>query len=471
MRGRRWGAPLAVALACCLGAGLASAQEADKAAEGEAGSGEATESPAAGWRRVDELAAKVAILEEKLQGALGPQEAATLREELAALRSEQERLAQALRASECLGPCREVAPLPAAPERLQLRWGGFVRVAYTHINDTEGETDFVGLNDGFQVQNARLSLRGSFDEWLRFRVELEGANDVRTANNTATGELSARLRDAWVGYARVPWMQLRVGQFKPFFDAEEKRSSDDLLFVSRALAHSGVRGVEGFNVRGLSLNRDVGAQLLSEPLLADLDGIKVGGAYMLSVVNGNGANSSLNDNEAVAVVGRAEGLLEVPELLKATLGLGYFVNKRTLGEPPDRFSEERQGLAVDLDLEVAGLVLQGQYTRWDTNFSEVQIESDRVAVGYHVAAGYRLPYGLTPAYRFAFLDPTAEFATLDPGVTDPFDVDELTHHTVGLTWHPLETPFTFQVNYTLTIENDARALDNDRLELLSQVEF
>jgi hypothetical protein len=50
-------------------------------------------------------------------------------------------------------------------------------------------------------------------------------------------------------------------------------------------------------------------------------------------------------------------------------------------------------------------------------------------------------------------------------------VDELTHHTVGLTWHPLETPFTFQVNYTLTIENDARALDNDRLELLSQVEF
>jgi hypothetical protein len=419
---------------------------------------------------MDELKARLGLLEEKLQGAMTPQEAKALREEFASLKAEQERLAQGMEAlqdafGEDEGDGQELV------DDFQVSMSGFVRASYVAITNNPEETDFVGLNDGFQLQNARVVFRGDWRGTVSMKVGLEGANGRQAAENTAQGELRTRVRDAWLGYNRVPWAQLRVGQFKPFFDNEEKRSSADLMFATRALEHSGVSGEEGFNVRGLSLSRDVGVQILSEPLMADLDGFSVGGSYMFSVVNGNGDNVTRNDNESVALVGRVEGHLIVGDLVQGQIGLGYFVNERTTGEQPDLFSEDRQGLVLDLDLKVAGAIVQAQYMQRQTRFADVDVESDRTATGYHVAVGYELPWGIVPAYRYAYLDPTSEFTSLDSSVQELFDIDELTHHTVGLTWRAPEAPFLAQINYTLTVENENRALDNDRLEILTQVEF
>lgn len=458
---------LVALVACSLATGAAVAQEGDKGEE----SGAAAPGASQLYRQMDELKARIALLEDKLQGSLGPEEAKALREEFQSLKAEQQRLSQGLEAVQAALPEDEEYDEEAESDVFHVSMSGFVRAGYVAITNDPEETDFVGLNDGFQLQNARVVFNGDWNEVVQMKVGLEGANGRLQGLNTASGELRTRVRDAWLGYARVPWAQLRVGQFKPFFDAEEKRSSSDLMFASRALEHSGVSGEEGFNERGLALSRDVGVQVLSEPLLVDLDGMSVGGAYMLSVVNGNGDNVLRNDNESVAVVARLEGHLVVEDLVEAQLGVGFFLNERTTGQQPDLFSEDRQGLAVDLDLKVAGAIVQAQFMQRQTSFVDVDVESDRTSTGYHVAVGYELPWGITPAYRYAFLDPTSDFSSLDSSVQALFDIDELTYHTVGLTWRAPSAPFMAQINYTLTVENENRALENDRLELLTQVEF
>ena len=75
------------------------------------------------------------------------------------------------------------------------------------------------------------------------------------------------------------------------------------------------------------------------------------------------------------------------------------------------------------------------------------------------------------AYRLAFFDPTADFAGSSPDVEEQLRIDEMTHHTFGLTWNIPEVPVKLQANYTITIENKNRVFDNDRLELLGQLLF
>ena len=60
--------------------------------------------------------------------------------------------------------------------------------------------DFVGRNNGFVLDSARVGVQGrnrTYD--VTFRISIEGASDVLTAPNTPLGSLSVRLRD---GFAR-----------------------------------------------------------------------------------------------------------------------------------------------------------------------------------------------------------------------------------------------------------------------------
>ncbi|MEL6180476.1 MAG: hypothetical protein AAFS10_16065, partial [Myxococcota bacterium] len=87
--------------------------------------------------------------------------------------------------------------------------------------------------------------------------------------------------------------------------------------------------------------------------------------------------------------------------------------------------------------------------------------------------GYRIELiGLTPVYRYAYYDRTQDASgSTDPTIAAQDDADELVYHTFGFTWDIPGQPLRFQVNYTLTIEDDEQALDNDRLQFLGQVAF
>ncbi len=423
-------------------------------------------------RRLDALKTQLENTEKKFAEAekkgASKEELEGLRQELNDLQSKAQEL-QTWRESMIvrLQEVEQAIAPPTLPEGqypFDIALSGFFRVGYVAIEDDVEQTDFVGLNDGFTLGNARMTLDASYKA-LQVRIQFEGAADRRNRLNTASGEVRTQLRDAFIAYKPASFLQVHLGQFKPPFDMEEKRSSSDLLFATRAVENRGVNGVEGLNVDGISVDRQTGIMLSSERLM--LEGPDVGFAYFAALTNGTGSNRPLNDNDSLAAYGR----LEFYYGDTVTLGAAYSFNDRTTGLPPDLLDERRTSLALDLDIDFFDVVVQAQYAQSTSSFPDLLQEADRSGGGFHAAIGYRLPFGIIPAFRYAFFDPTTKFQSLDPQITQQFDADELTFYTAGVTWDVPQFPVRLQLNYTIAQENDARAIDNNRLDLLGQVIF
>lgn len=352
----------------------------------------------------------------------------------------------------------------------QIEIAGYVRVHYQSIFEDAAQTPDVGRNDGFAMDAARVIVR-AVNGPVEGYVSIDGAVDRFESVDSTRGRVEVGLKDAYVGYARedFPWLKLRLGQFKPPFDAEELQSTREILFTDRAVESRGLRSTEGDALDGLSLDREVGAMVYGDPSFGAF-----GVGYYFAVSNGSGANRPLNDNDALAYTGRVE--LRFEDI--AALGGAVNVNRRTTGDLiEDEVDEERTTIAADLraniDLEVVGLIVQAQFMQRTSSFPDVDVQPDRVEQGWHAALGVAVPYGFVLAYRYATLDPWADYEISDGTVGEELDSRGVTHHTIGLNWTgDGTTPMKVQLNYTLATEEDgARPLDNDRVDALVQVSF
>ncbi len=360
-----------------------------------------------------------------------------------------------------------VAPATDAPFDVQV--SGFVRVQEQQIFENDDEGLPFGRTDGFTLDAARLIVKAKKGP-LAGVVSIDGAVDRFDGKNTTLGTVNLGLKDAWIRYSRedFPFIKLLVGQFKPPFDAEEQRSTRDMLFIDRAVEARGVRGGEGWNLDGLSIDRDIGGLIYGEPTFGDF-----GLAYFIAATNGGGANRVGNDNDAFQYTARVE--LRWTEMVMIGAAVNY--NQATSGDEIEDFvDEEYVGLAADLSARVpAGplaVVVQAQFIQQRASFPDVPVEPERVAMGYHGALGVELPMGFTAAYRYAFLDPTSSFETDDATAEATLDTDAVTLHTVGLNWQgEVTVPVKTQINYTITQEQAPKEIANDRLDLLFQVSF
>jgi len=347
---------------------------------------------------------------------------------------------------------------------LELDFSGYIRPRFTLVQDDPSETDFVGRYDGFQLSNARVGVEGSYGSW-GFKLSFDGALDRRYGYNTSEGEIAVGLKDAYINYAPCPWGKLTIGQFKPAFGSDEFTSTRDLMFVDRALPGRGVHGVEGLNVSGTNVIREVGIQLSGATTQPSSE--ELGVAYYLSFTNGSGANRPLNDNSRFAYYGRVEAFYGD----MVTLGGAGFFNEATSGAPPDDVAQNILGYTADLRLNIANVLLAAEFTEVMTSYPDVPAEPEGKSRGYFASIGYRAPWGLVPGYRFAYYDPTAEFSSEDSELSAQLEIDELTHHTVGLTWFSDEIPLKVQINYTLAMENEKRAIANNRLDAVMVLGF
>lgn len=353
---------------------------------------------------------------------------------------------------------------------VQLSVSGYVRTLFSTVFDSPSDSDFIGQYDGFQMADARLKVdarRGA----SRVHVALDGAVDHRSAANTAQGEIDARLTEAFVEHTLVDgYLKLTAGQFEAPFDTEEETSTEDLVFTDHAVESRGVKGVEGYNLDGLSLDYQVGVMLSSDPLYfgpgADTQA-GFGLAYSVAATNGNAARDAQNDNDALAYTARLS-LMYGPWV---TLGAGYHRNELTTGAPPDRLTLRRDSMAVDLRASAFGAHVLGQLVTQSDDVVEVKAEPSIDARGYHAQVWYDAPYGLTPGYRFAHLDPTVGVDAQDPLAAERIDTDAITTHTFGLSAALPDDVLTVKVNYSLVLEDKARAVDNDRLDVLFQGAF
>lgn len=347
----------------------------------------------------------------------------------------------------------------------QLMPFGYVRASYESVENDDKNGVRVGHNDGFVLDNARAGLDFTLGEEFSGRISVEAATDVHKDTNSAFGEIDVRLRDGFARYDPCTFFGVQVGQFKVPFAAEELRSTADLLFINRAVGQEGVPVGRGYEEDGVALDRQLGV------MLAPISPISFGDfglGYYFNVSNGNGSNQLLNDNSKVAVVGRMEMLYSK----YVTVGAAGMWNKRGVGNPPNQYDEEDTGYATDLLLTAWGGEIFFQWVDINTDFHTVNTD-DRERRAWHVQIGYPFPtpwpVTIEPAYRFAQYQPWADDS--DQIANHDADDYDLNYHTFGIKLAHTELPVALYFNYTITKEPNARSLNNDRVQVLAQVEF
>lgn len=353
---------------------------------------------------------------------------------------------------------------PALPPRIAgselFKWApfGFLRLQYKAIQN-DPNVEFVGRDDGFELQNARIGVRGTLGDDVAFVVSFDGAVDEREQINVPEGKLRVGLRDAYADYfltrARDPQQRvksellLRAGFFGTW--AEPQAQIPDVIreFVDRPIESRGIRATEGFQTQGLTPGRSLGAALRLQPQfgLSELNG-----GFELAIQNGADEFSSNNDNDKPAV--SASGLLRFAKD-------GHFVasaryNPRTVGELPFRQDETDLSGSAGVLIPAGPVNIGGGVVVTHTTFGTTGGPAQN-AFGGHAQLTFRagsekLP--LTFGYRFGFLDPSSLFST-----------DRVMEHTVGGVIAVPRYRLRMQLQFTHVIEQAERDLSNSRAQL------
>lgn len=325
---------------------------------------------------------------------------------------------------------------------------GFLRMQYIVVQD-DPNVAFVGRDDGFELQNARVGVRGKLaDDRARFVFSLDGAVDER-APNTPQGRLRVGLRDAFADVTIGGLVFARAGFFQTWVDPQALVDDRVREFVDRPIESRGMRSTQGWYTPPLSPGRSLGAAIRLEPEEANQLGFEV------AVQNGADEFSSNNDNDRPAV--------SVAALFRLPAG-GFLVaagrwNQRTVGELPFRQDESDLQGSFGAQLN-AGVISLGagafvQRTTYQSTGGPVQN-----AFGAHGQALVTIPAALPLAvgYRFGILDPSSLIVT-----------DRVMEHTAGAVLGVPELRMRVQLQGTHVMEQAARSLSNTRFQLAAEV--
>ena len=182
--------------------------------------------------------------------------------------------------------------LQRGPE-LKLVLGGFIQVnaeggeAFA-FNGNFGQT---AINDRFRLRRARINLTGDFAEQFDFKMEGDFANSDGLSNN----RLAFEATDIWVNWHQFPAAQIKVGQYKAPFGLDQLTPDTTLYTIERTLPTGAI-----------TPERQIGVELWGKPLTSIWPEQKDLLTYYAGIFNGNGRNTSVNDNNEFMYVGRLE---------------------------------------------------------------------------------------------------------------------------------------------------------------------
>jgi hypothetical protein len=333
------------------------------------------------------------------------------------------------------------------PPRFKWEPFGYLRMQYIVVQN-DPNVAFVGRDDGFELQNARVGVRGDMQGYARFTVSLDGAVDER-AQNTPQGKLRVGLRDAYTDLWLGGDLAMRGGYFQTWVDPQSLVADTAREFVDKPIESRGMRSTEGWYTPGLPPGRSLGAAVRMEPEQAN----RVG--FELAVQNGADEFASNNDNDKPAL--SAAAMFKLPS--NGFLVAAVRWNPRTVGELPFRQDETdlqatagAQVNAGALSLGAGGIV---QRTTFESTGGPVQN-----AFGAHAQLMFKLS-GARPfavGYRFGILDPSSLILT-----------DRVMEHTAGALMAVPQFRMRVQVQATHVMEQSARALSNSRIQVAAEV--
>ncbi len=302
---------------------------------------------------------------------------------------------------------------------LKLVLGGFVQANFEggDVSAFEGRFGLTAVNDRFRLRRARINLTGEFAEHFDFKMEGDfGAGDG--LNSSRTG-FSAT--DVFVNWHQFPEAQIKVGQWKAPFGLEQLTPDTTLYIIERSLPTGAI-----------TPERQIGVQLWGKPFTNIWPEQKDLLTYYAGIFDGNGRNTSVNDNNQFMYVGRLELMPFKGKVFgqKSSLKLGADVlNSRdnagvnisqtlnllvnadgSLSPFVLPGAAERTAWSVDAWLQLGPFDLIGEYLQEKVNGRTVNGVppgfADFTTDGFYVTASYYLiPKKLQAAVRWEHLNP------------------------------------------------------------------
>lgn len=344
-----------------------------------------------------------------------------------------------------------ITPVPTTPApRFSWEPFGYLRLQYLMVQN-DPNVIFVGRDDGFELQNARIGVGGKLLERVRYVLAFEGAVDERAQVNTPDGKLKVGLKDAYTDVVLSGDVFVRAGYFETLVDPNLEGDTAR-EFVDKPLESRGMRATEGYQTAGLPPGRSLGAALrLEKEGLVSAPTV----GFELAIQNGADEYASNNDNDTPSI--SASALVKLPKD-------GYVVasgrfNRRTVGEVQALMNED------DLQGSVGARIIGGpvafgagvvvQRTSFPTTGGPVQN-----AYGAHAQLAVRIEGALpiSIGYRFGILDPSSLILT-----------DRVMEHTAGAVLSVPAYHMRVQLQAVHVVEQGARTLSNDRVQLAAEV--
>src|SRR6266704_557990 len=303
---------------------------------------------------------------------------------------------------------------------LKLVLGGFIQTNFEDgdVSAVEGRFGLTALKDRFRLRRARINMTGDFAENFDFKIEgdFEQSDGTSPSNRT---DFSGT--DIFLNWHQFPAAQIKAGQYKAPFGLEQLTPDTALYTIERTLPTGAI-----------TPERQIGVELWGKPFTSIWPEQKDLLTYYAGIFNGNGRNTTINDNNNFMYVGRLElmpfkgKLFGQPSFLK--LG-GDVLNSRdeqgvnisqsgnllvnsdgSLSPFNLPSADERTAWSVDGWLEVGPFDLIGEYLQEHVEGRTVNgvppTFSNFTTDGFYVTGGYfLLPKKLQAVVQWQYLNP------------------------------------------------------------------
>jgi phosphate-selective porin OprO/OprP len=192
-------------------------------------------------------------------------------------------------------PKPSVAVVPRGTE-LKLVLGGYIQANFEDgdVFAFYGNFGQTAIKDRFRLRRARLNLTGDFAEQFDFKME----GDFSQGDGISSNRTDFSATDIFVNWHRFPEAQIKVGQWKAPFGLEQLTPDPSLIIIERSLPTGAI-----------TPERQIGIQLWGKPFAGIWPDQKDLLTYYAGIFNGNGRNSTVNDNNNFMYVGRLESML------------------------------------------------------------------------------------------------------------------------------------------------------------------
>src|SRR6184192_2426772 len=174
--------------------------------------------------------------------------------------------------------------------------GGFVQMNLEDgdVSAFEGRFGQTALKDRFRLRRARINLTGDFAENFDFKVE----GDFENSDGLSSSRTAFEATDIFVNWHQFPEAQIKLGQWKAPFGLEQTTPDTTLYMIERSLPTGAI-----------TPERQIGVQLWGKPFASVWPDRKDLLTYYAGIFNGNGRNTTVNDNNNFMYVGRLESTL------------------------------------------------------------------------------------------------------------------------------------------------------------------